>query len=182
MIFCEKKDGVFFLHPDLAAQLEEGGTNLEVIRQFGEFFEKKVIPQLRDVSPDDVRKLGRVELVKILQRRFDLSRILAVAPRLLPFGMSKVAQIPFLRAHQAARHLPAMFNEKLAGNLSQFKLGKGDVDGLHLLTINPAPLGVTVPAPVLFMEDDGAGLIHKAMALGTPGSKSANRQKFPSCK
>lgn len=65
--FCEKKDDSYLLHPDLAAQLEESGTSLEVIRQFGEFFEKKIIPQLSDVSPDDVPKLGKAELAKILE-------------------------------------------------------------------------------------------------------------------
>jgi hypothetical protein len=107
----------------------------------------------------EARQIVRV-LPRIPERLLDLGRIQIEPLGMLPFSSVKFSgsaggPMPF-------RQLPTMFEVQILGQLAQAVLEVRQVECLHLFGIDPRPHNVGVPASVLFVDDDRAGLILKA--------------------
>jgi hypothetical protein len=92
----------------------------------------------------------------------DLARVETHPPCLLPFFAREGERIAQERILEPARHVPAMLKEELAGDIPQLHLVVRQVDRPHLCGIDPRPNDVSMPPPVLLMEDHGTRLIGQA--------------------
>lgn len=88
---------------------------------------------------------------------------------LMPFGERKIARVGLAAVHKAARHLPAVLDVQLAREIAQLHLEERQIFRRHRIGVDPAPDGMSVPAPFLFMKDDHAGMACKAGPLFNPG-------------
>jgi hypothetical protein len=52
-----------------------------------------------------------------------------------------------------------MFVVQFARNIPQLCFVEGEINGLHLLAIDPGPHDMCVSSPFLFMKDDGPRLV-----------------------
>ncbi len=72
-----------------------------------------------------------------LHHGFEIAGMMAHALGLLQFGQGEIARVSIFAVHQPARHLPVIFQVKLAGDVPQLELEMGEVPRRHGFGVDP---------------------------------------------
>lgn len=112
----------------------------------------------------------------LLQHGFEVARIVSRALGLMPFSQCEIPWVGFPAVHQAARHLPVIFQIQIAREIAQLHFEEREVFGGHRVRIDAAPDSVGVAAAFLFMKNDSARLPCKPVSFLDAGNSVLKRR------